>query len=681
MAPPSEPSRPRRLGPFTLEEELGRGGMGAVFRARGPDGSAVALKVLERPGGDPRFAREVAALRRLPAHPHVVRLIEAGEGPPPWVAMELVEGESLEALLERGPLAPARAARLAGEVALALAHAHALGLLHRDVKPANVLLRAGDGSAVLTDFGLALPLEAGDPRLTRTGVFVGTPACMAPEQARGQREGVGTPADVWGLGAVLYRCLTGREPFASKDLLTTLAAIEAARPVPPRALAPAIPPSLEAVCLACLEADPARRPTASEVAGRLLAAPAPAPGRGPLLAVAVTVLLLSAAGAAWTLAGSPSPAAPHPAPPAAAPAPLQRLVLQPGFEDGEDAYVSEVGLYHDDGFGADDHLYLGDRNAAGQSGDMRAYLRFDLAQALPPGAEIQSARLELWVDQRGQLTSQAYPPLRLLAHDLAGPWTEGSSSHDAWLDGLAWRSELRPDLDQPEVRRDGPARDGALCETIAPPDLREAWLAFDVTRAARRWVTDPGGNRGLRLSHAEEGPPYEAGALTIMSSDHVDSALRPRLTLEYRGPPPLDPAPARRQAALEARRRLRPELDRLLAASPDPTAIPAASEACRVAPGWSRPYLVRSRLLLGLEGEVVMAWYDLERATHREVLPEDLPLLHGALASAGEAYLDEAPQSVGRRQQVGSCVERMERRGLLDRAHAGTAGLLARIGK
>jgi len=195
-----------RIGPCEVRAELGRGGMGAVYRAFHPGvGREVAVKVLldafdeeERE----RFLREASALSRLDVD-GVVGVVEAGiDGGHPFLVMELVEGESLEARIARaGPLASREAARLGRRLADALEAVHQRGILHRDLKPANVLLAKDGREPVLGDFGLAR--LAGARSLTRTGDVLGTPAYMAPEQSQGSRH-VGPPADVYGLGATLY---------------------------------------------------------------------------------------------------------------------------------------------------------------------------------------------------------------------------------------------------------------------------------------------------------------------------------------------------------------------------------------------------------------------------------------------------------------------------------------------
>ncbi|MFP5380458.1 MAG: serine/threonine-protein kinase, partial [Vicinamibacteria bacterium] len=240
---------PTEVGGFTIARELGRGGMGVVYEATHPRHGAVALKVLL--AGDlattedvERFKLEARASSSL-AHPNVVRVLEHGQDAlGRWfMAMELVQGESLEAVVRReGPLPTLVAARVACDVARALEAAHALSILHRDVKPHNVLM---DGDTPrLTDFGLAkLTGDAKSRSLTASGPGVlGTPGYMAPEQAdRGERKRIDARADVYGVGSLLYHLLTGRAPFEGDSLASVLVAVLQKPPVPPSQRRPGLP--------------------------------------------------------------------------------------------------------------------------------------------------------------------------------------------------------------------------------------------------------------------------------------------------------------------------------------------------------------------------------------------------------------------------------------------------------
>jgi serine/threonine-protein kinase len=246
---------------YTVFSELGRGGTGVVYRAHQVSlDRPVALKVLRAglSGRDvtERFRAEAEAAARL-RHTHIVQVYDAGtwEGRP-YFSMELVGGGTLATRLAHRPLPPNDAARLVEALARAVQHAHEHGVVHRDLKPANVLL-AADATPKIADFGLARHSEAGQG--TRTGDLIGTPAYMAPEQAAGRSHRSGPAGDVYGLGAVLYECLTGRPPFQGSTVFDTLEQVQKKPAVPPRRLAPAVPRDLEAVCLKCLDKDPTLR--------------------------------------------------------------------------------------------------------------------------------------------------------------------------------------------------------------------------------------------------------------------------------------------------------------------------------------------------------------------------------------------------------------------------------------
>ncbi|MFI1399134.1 serine/threonine-protein kinase [Streptomyces sp. NPDC020681] len=250
-------------GRFELIERLGSGGMGTVWRARDTVlHREVALKAV-RPDAEAsnavreRVLREARALARL-SHPHVVmihQIVDVDAEPHPWIVMELITGVSLKDRLDRGPLAPVEAARIGRQVLSALRAAHAAGIQHRDVKPANVLLRA-DGSAVLTDFGIAA--LQGTTSLTATGELVGSPEYMAPERVRGRDD---DPAsDFWSLGLVLYVCVEGISPLRRSTTFATLAAV-LDDPVPPPVRSGPLAPVLRAL----LVRDAASRPDAERL--------------------------------------------------------------------------------------------------------------------------------------------------------------------------------------------------------------------------------------------------------------------------------------------------------------------------------------------------------------------------------------------------------------------------------
>ncbi|MCX5262953.1 serine/threonine-protein kinase [Streptomyces sp. NBC_00199] len=273
-------------GRFELVERLGGGGMGLVWRAHDLVlQRAVAVKEVRHADPDlaehdpaaagvlrERVLREARALARV-HHPNVVtihHIVDGGEHTYPWIVMELVEGGSLQDRLERGVMSPVEAARMGREVLAALRAAHAVGIEHRDVKPANVLLRP-DGRPVLTDFGIAAVRESAG--LTATGSVIGSPDYMAPERVSG-KEG-GPAADLWSLAMLMYVAVEGHHPLRRGSTLATLAAVLSEDVPSPRSAGP-----LTAVLSALLVRDPQARPDAARVDLMLAAvtAAAPAPG-------------------------------------------------------------------------------------------------------------------------------------------------------------------------------------------------------------------------------------------------------------------------------------------------------------------------------------------------------------------------------------------------------------------
>src|SRR5262249_4474504 len=259
-AAPAVPAAPATGLPqvpgYEVEAVLGHGGMGVVYRAgQGALDRPVAVKMLlAGPFAGPqeleRFRQETAALACL-RHPNIVQVFDAGdvEGRP-YFTMELVEGGSLAQKLSGTPQPARQAATLVATLAEAVEVAHRGGIVHRDLKPANVLLSA-DGTPKVSDFGLARRLD-GEGGLTRTGLALGTPSYMAPEQARGQAGAVGPAVDVSALGAVLYEVLTGRPPFRAETAAETLRQVLDQEPVPPSRLNARVPRDLETICLKCL---------------------------------------------------------------------------------------------------------------------------------------------------------------------------------------------------------------------------------------------------------------------------------------------------------------------------------------------------------------------------------------------------------------------------------------------
>jgi serine/threonine protein kinase len=274
-APPG--SLPRLFDGYDLLQEIGRGAMGVVYKAWDPRLKRyVALKLML--GGEyatpvefSRFRSEAQAAAGL-SHRNIVPVYQVGAADGlPYFCMKFVEGTTLAARVSQGPLPPREAAQLVARIARAVEHAHRHGILHRDLKPSNVLIDEDD-QPVVTDFGLAKRTHAGGSGagLTQTGVIVGTPSYMAPEQAVASSAEVGPASDVYSLGAMLYELLTGRPPFQAASAVDVLLLVRSEEAVRPRLLNPGIDADLELICLKCLEKSPVHRyPTAARLADDL----------------------------------------------------------------------------------------------------------------------------------------------------------------------------------------------------------------------------------------------------------------------------------------------------------------------------------------------------------------------------------------------------------------------------
>jgi tetratricopeptide (TPR) repeat protein len=322
------------VGGYVLEEPLAQGGAGSIHRSRDPhSGHPVALKLLTHATSElarKRFQREAQAMLSL-EHPHLVRALASGvDQGCPYLVMELIDGPSLDEVLERdGPLPVRRAAELTAQVARAVAHAHQAGVLHRDLKPANVLLDR-DGRARLTDFGLVRDLDPrlSQSRLSKTGIFLGTPGYWAPEQAGGDHTATGPRTDVYGLGALLYGLLTGVPPRGGESLVDAMAAMH--QPLaPPSTHRANLPRRLQSICVRCLEDQPDDRPASAAAVAEALEAflrsdDTSTSSRAPLVAAGFLVLG-GLATAAILLGRAPTTGAPRsPGPlPTASPPPAQ----------------------------------------------------------------------------------------------------------------------------------------------------------------------------------------------------------------------------------------------------------------------------------------------------------------------------------------------------------------------
>lgn len=317
---------PTQIGDYEVLGEIARGGMGVVYRVRQGQ-RELALKLILSdelsPDERARFEREAVSAAQL-RHPGVVNVIDLGQhAGRPYLVMDLLEGDSLQTLLKRGgPLEPAEAVRLVTGVARAAAHAHAQGVVHRDIKPDNVILRP-DGQPVLTDFGLAYQQDDKE-RLTRTGTMLGTPNYMPPEQADGQVQRIGPRSDVYALGATLFALIRGTPPFRGQGALATIAAV-LTEPAPPLE----VDPELDAVVARCLEKEPAGRfSSADELADALEGwseSESSGSGRGALIVASLGLLAALILLGALAFAATRPGLAPDPTP---APTPTaRRLVL------------------------------------------------------------------------------------------------------------------------------------------------------------------------------------------------------------------------------------------------------------------------------------------------------------------------------------------------------------------
>ena len=267
---PTRIRSPIQLAGYEILSELGRGGMGVVYKAQQPQlHRLVALKMIlagDHAGSDAleRFRVEAEAIAQL-QHPNIVQIHEIGEfNNLPYFSLEFCSGGSLDKKLKVQPLPAREAAELVEKLALAMSAAHQKGILHRDLKPANVLL-SDEGIPKITDFGLAkkidpdVKLRGAGSELTHTNAIMGTPSYMAPEQALGETKSAGPAADIYALGAILYDCLTGRPPFKGASLLETLDQVRHQEPVPPRQFNERISRNVETICLKCLRKEPGKR--------------------------------------------------------------------------------------------------------------------------------------------------------------------------------------------------------------------------------------------------------------------------------------------------------------------------------------------------------------------------------------------------------------------------------------
>ena len=252
-------SETRRFGDYVLLDEIGYGGMGAIYKARQISlDRIVALKMILDPRQDrDRFRVEAEASASL-HHPNIVSIYEVGEHEGhPYFSMQYIDGGSLSDVMDSSRLQPKEVARLVATIAHAAHFAHQRGILHRDLKPGNILL-SSDGCPFITDFGLAKQFQS-DSNITQTGAILGTPGYMAPEQAMGEIKNLTVATDVHGLGAIMYAALSGRAPFEGQTTLETIRLVMDKPATPLREHRTDVPRDLQTICHKCLEKDPSSR--------------------------------------------------------------------------------------------------------------------------------------------------------------------------------------------------------------------------------------------------------------------------------------------------------------------------------------------------------------------------------------------------------------------------------------
>ena len=500
------------IGGYRLTDRLGQGAMAQVYRGLAPDGRPVAVKLLHPSlTGDAgflaRFRREAEAACRLD-HPHIVKVLDHGsEGELHYLVMELVDGPSLQAALadRSEPLEPAEAVALVATLADALDYAHRQGIVHRDVKPSNVLLANGRlDDPMLSDFGVARMVDA--TVATQAGALLGTPAYMAPEQGEGQPGD--ERSDVYALGVILYELLTGRPPFQADSPYALILRHIHTPPPPPRSLRPDLPPALEAVVLQALQKDPAARyPTAAAFAQALTASLAQSsrPRRtGLTAALAAIALLVLAVVAGWRLGWWPGGSAPGGAI-AARPTPAV-LTLQGGPTISDtwlDPDVSDRPAFDD-----------GKIHLQGPSTPDRVLFRLALPE-WPADTELLTATLSLytvpWKAEENRFATVA-------VHRILADWDVTTATY-----ATPWRTPGgEPDVDYESTP--------LITVTLMTLLTQEGWLDLDITPLVRDWLAgQPNFGLALRLTDDSFGMAH----LWVYAGEYEDPNLRPKLTLVY----------------------------------------------------------------------------------------------------------------------------------------------------
>jgi hypothetical protein len=503
----------RMVGPYALGERVGAGGMAQVYRAATPDGSPVAVKVLyphltADPGFVARFAQEVAAAASL-EHPQIIRVLDHGaDGELSYLVMELVDGPSLRAALagQERPVSPEAAVSLVAAVAEALDHAHRRGVVHRDVKPSNILLRGGDwADSVLTDFGIARVVEA--TVSTAGGGLLGTPTYMAPEQGQGQPGDA--CSDIYALGVVLYELLVGQPPFAAESPYAVILRKIHTPPPAPRARRPDLPRAVEAVMLRALATDPAARyATAADFAEALresLAEPERPVSRRWVFALAGAVLLLLTFVVAWRLDWLPVGSAPPAGVSAARPAAVT-LTLQGGpaiVDTWLDPDVPDRPAYND-----------GKIHLQGPSTPDRLIYRLALPE-WPAGTELLTATLSLytvpWKAEENRYASVS-------VHRILTDWDPVTATYE-----VPWQTPgLAPGVDF--------EAEPLTVITLTNLLQREGWLDLDITPAARAWLAGQS-NYGVAVRMTDDS--FGMAHLWVYAAEYEDANLYPKLMLIY----------------------------------------------------------------------------------------------------------------------------------------------------
>lgn len=500
-------------GPYRLMEQLGQGAVAQVYRGLAPDGLQVAIKLLHPSltgdeGFVARFSREAEAAASLD-HPHIVHVLDHGvEGEQHYLVMELVDGPTLQAVLRdrTQPLAPAEAVALIARLAEALDYAHRQGVIHRDVKPSNILLRGGRlDDPVLGDFGVARMVDA--TVATQAGALLGTPAYMAPEQGEG-RPG-DERSDVYALGVILYELLTGRPPFQADSPYALILRHIHTPPPPPRSLRSDLPPALEAVVLRALEKDPAARyPTAAAFAAALTASLAPTarPSRMRMtVALAAIVCLVLATFVAWRSNWRPGGLTQGGA--LAVTATPAVLALQGGptiLDTWLDPDMPDRPAFDD-----------GKIHLQGPSTPDRVLFKLALPK-WPVGTELLTATLSLytvpWQAEENRFATVA-------AHRILTDWDIATATYET-----PWRMPgLEPGTDYEATP--------FITVTLTTLLREKGWLDLDITPLVREWLAGQP-NHGLLVRLTDDS--FGMAHLWVYAGEYEDPNLRPKLTLVYR---------------------------------------------------------------------------------------------------------------------------------------------------